>query len=103
MPCPRRSNRSRRAEYSPSSLPGLTPQVGFIRLAALVGADLGQARGPVQSIPLTNKRLFSMDARVKPAHDGPPPIFRLVMVANDANCKRTPHGARHCDRFSLPR
>ena len=34
-----------------SSLPGLTPQVGFTRLEALfVMPDLGQARGPVQSI-----------------------------------------------------
>jgi hypothetical protein len=37
---------------------GLDPQVGFIRLAALVGADLGLARGPVQSIVLMNKGLF---------------------------------------------
>src|SRR6266852_4943449 len=70
MPCPRRSNRSRRAEYSPASLPGLTPQVGFIRLAALVGADLGQARGPVQSIIFVRILLAKkMDARVEPAHD----------------------------------
>jgi hypothetical protein len=35
---------------SPSSLPGLTPQVGFTRLAAQRNAELGQARVPVQSI-----------------------------------------------------
>src|ERR1700730_11064383 len=35
---------------SEPSLPGSTPQVGYTRLAALDGADLGQARGPVQSI-----------------------------------------------------
>ena len=48
-----------------SSLPGLTPQVGFTRLAALNNAEVGQARVPVQSILLRKK----MDARVKPAHD----------------------------------
>jgi hypothetical protein len=48
----------------PSSLPGLTPQVGFTRLAALIGADLGQARGPMQSIVLMNEGLISMDTRV---------------------------------------
>src|SRR5712692_487888 len=52
------------------SLPGLTPQVGFTRLAALVGTDLGQARGPMQSI-IFKSTLFAkkMDARVKPGHD----------------------------------
>jgi hypothetical protein len=35
---------------SPSSLPGLTPQVGFARLAARSNAELGQARVPAQSI-----------------------------------------------------
>jgi hypothetical protein len=48
------------------SLPGLTPQVGFTRFAALETAELGQARVPMQSILLRKK----MDARVKPAHDG---------------------------------
>jgi hypothetical protein len=47
------------------SLPGLTPQVGFTRLAALNIVELGQARVPMQSIILRKK----MDARVKPAHD----------------------------------
>src|SRR5689334_20187781 len=35
-----------------SSLPGLTPQVGFTRLAAYNTAQLGQARVAVQSIHL---------------------------------------------------
>src|SRR6185295_6523215 len=35
---------------SPPSLPGLTPQVGFTRLAARCNAELGQARVPMQSI-----------------------------------------------------
>ena len=35
---------------SPPSLPGLTSQVGFTRLATLNAAELGQARVPVQSI-----------------------------------------------------
>jgi hypothetical protein len=54
-----------------SSLPGLIRQVGLTRLAALIGADLGQARGPMQSIifvrcPFAKK----IDGRVKPGHDG---------------------------------
>jgi len=63
--------------HSHSSLPGLTPQVGFTRLAALNNAQLGQARVAVQSTIFRNK----MDARVngvpadcvggvpRPAHD----------------------------------
>ncbi len=35
---------------APPSLPGLTPQVGLARLAALNDAELGQARVPMQSI-----------------------------------------------------
>src|SRR5882757_4719649 len=54
-----------------SSLPGLTPQVGFTRLAALHGADLGYSRGPMQSIHLRKDLLTKMmDWRVRPAHDG---------------------------------
>jgi hypothetical protein len=49
-----------------SSLPGLTPQVGFTRLAAHNAAQLGQARVAVQSIIFRKK----IDARVKPGHDG---------------------------------
>src|SRR5215471_9245257 len=53
-----------------SSLPGLTPQVGFTRLAAYNTAQLGQARVAVQSIHLRKAFLAKkMDARVKPAHD----------------------------------
>jgi hypothetical protein len=37
---------------------GLTLQVGFPRLAALCGADLGHGRGPMQSIALVVKGLF---------------------------------------------
>src|SRR5258707_2654905 len=47
-------------EPTTPSLPGLTPQVGFTRLAALKNAELGQARVPVQSILCAKK----MDARV---------------------------------------
>jgi len=51
-------------------LPGLTPQVGLARLAALNDAELGQARVPMQSINLRKNFLAKkMDARVKPAHD----------------------------------
>ena len=52
-------------------MPGLTPQVGFTRLEASYNcADLGQARGPLQSIDLRKNFLAKeMDARVKPAHD----------------------------------
>jgi hypothetical protein len=42
----------------PRSLPGLTPQVGPARLAALHVAELGQARVPLQSI-LLNEALLS--------------------------------------------
>src|SRR6266700_2041598 len=38
-----------------SSLPGLTPQVGFTRLAAHTTAQLGQARVAVQSILFAKK------------------------------------------------
>ena len=37
------------------ALPGLAPRVGFARLAALRGAGLGRARGPVRSVPLVNE------------------------------------------------
>jgi hypothetical protein len=57
---------------SGAPLPGLTPQVRFTRLEVPSSEDLGQARGPVQSITSTKEELFSMDARVKSgdAHDG---------------------------------
>src|SRR5262245_37811135 len=65
-----------------SSLPGLTPQVGFTRLAAYSTAQLGQARVAVQSIHLRKAFLAKkIDARgvsaftrvfdaLLPAHDG---------------------------------
>jgi hypothetical protein len=59
----------------PLSLPGLTPQVGLARLAALQIAELGQARVPLQSI-LFNEVLFSMDARVISAFTR---VFRRAM------------------------
>jgi hypothetical protein len=46
----RSNGRRMAATVSPPSLPGLTPQVGFTRLAARSNAELGQARVPVQSI-----------------------------------------------------
>jgi hypothetical protein len=54
-----------RGDTLKSSLPGLTPQGGFTRLAAHNTAQLGQARVAVQSIIFRKK----MDARVKPGHD----------------------------------
>ena len=53
-----------------SSLPGLTPQVGFTRLAAFNNAELGQARVPMQSIFLRKFLAKEMDPRVKPGGDG---------------------------------
>src|SRR3989442_1894930 len=47
------------ATNSNSSLPGLTPQVGFTRLAADNTAQLGQARVAVQSINLCKELLRS--------------------------------------------
>jgi hypothetical protein len=64
----------------PPSLPGLTPQVGFTRLAAHNSAQLGQARVAVQSIPLNETLLFSMDARVISAFTR---VFRRAMPAHD--------------------
>ncbi|TMJ92498.1 MAG: hypothetical protein E6G77_25395 [Alphaproteobacteria bacterium] len=63
-----------RSRVPTSSLPGLTPQVGLARLAALNNAELGQARVPVQSILLRKK----MDARVTP----PLPVGRLRRARN---------------------
>src|SRR5262249_12895102 len=58
------------ASISDPSLPGLTPQVGFTRLAAHNTAPLGQARVAVQSIFFANAFLRrKMDPRVKPAGD----------------------------------
>jgi putative tryptophan/tyrosine transport system substrate-binding protein len=60
----------------PRSLPGLTSQVGFTRLATLKIAQLGQARAAVQSILLRKK----MDARVISAFTR---VFRRAMPAHD--------------------
>src|SRR5258705_3326038 len=46
-------------EHTSPSLPGLTPQVGFTRLAARSNAELGQARVPVQSIFFARRVLRS--------------------------------------------
>src|SRR5260370_40532126 len=79
---------------STPSLPGLTPQVGFPRLAALNNAELGQARVRLQSIPLRKK----MDARVKPAHDqvATPalPLARRQFIALAAAAAAWPLAAR---------
>jgi hypothetical protein len=63
-------------------LPGLTPQVGFTRLAAIKTAELGQARVPVQSIlvvKMMDARVISAFTRVfdalLPAHDDPESII----------------------------
>jgi hypothetical protein len=48
------------------SLPGLTPQVGFTRLAAHNAAHSGKPELLVQPIIFRKK----MDARVEPGHDG---------------------------------
>ena len=67
--------RGRREQQSQSSLPGLTPQVGFTRLAAHYTAQLGRARVAVQSI------LFAKNSYEE---DGPPEIgstrFRGALV-----------------------
>src|SRR5262249_11260244 len=64
-----------------SSLPGLTPQVGFTRLAAYNTAQLGQARVAVQSIHLRKAFLAKkMDARVISAFTR---VFRRAMPAHD--------------------
>jgi hypothetical protein len=64
-----------------SSLPGLTPQVGFTRLAAHNDAQLGQARVAVQSI-LFRKDLLAkeMDARVISAFTR---VFDALLPAHD--------------------
>src|SRR5262249_26287674 len=64
-----------------SSLPGLTPQVGYTRLAAIKTAELGQARVPMQSIHFRKKFLAKkMDARVVSAFTR---VFRRAMPAHD--------------------
>jgi putative ABC transport system substrate-binding protein len=60
------------------SLPGLTPQVGLARLAALDSAELGRARVPVQSIFFRKK----MDARVMSAFTR---VFDALLPAHDSS------------------
>src|SRR5262249_25977308 len=63
----------------PLSLPGLTPQVGLARLAALQYCGTRASPSSVQSIGL-NEALFSMDARIKSAFTR---VFRRAMPAHD--------------------
>src|SRR5215471_11680865 len=64
-----------------SSLPGVTPQVGFTRLAARNSAQLGQARVAVQSIHLRKDFLTKkMDARVISAFTR---VFDALLPAHD--------------------
>src|SRR5436305_11348573 len=70
-----------------SSLPGLTPQVGLARLAALNNAELGQARVPVQSILLRKK----MDARVTSAFTR---VFDALLPAHDGSTTSAPNLGR---------
>src|SRR5881392_2651072 len=70
-----------------SSLPGLTPQVGLARLAALNNAELGQARVPVQSILLRKK----MDARVTSAFTR---VFDALLPAHDGSTTSAPNLCR---------
>src|SRR5215468_3757305 len=52
------------------SWPGLSPQVGFSRLAALYDSGLGQARVPVPSTSfVVEERKQDVDARHKAGHD----------------------------------
>ena len=80
--CPARNGRMLRTglhhcqTHTSRSLPGLTPQVGFTRLAAPSITELGQARVPMQSIVFQkmDARVISAFTRVLdallPAHDG---------------------------------
>src|SRR5262245_21950001 len=78
----KRSRASRvRRERKKSSLPGLTPQVGFTRLAAHKDTQLGQARVAVQSIQLCKNSLTKeMDARVISAFTR---VFDALLPAHD--------------------
>src|SRR5262245_16676513 len=88
-----------------SSLPGLTPQVGFTRLAAHNDAQLGQARVAVQSIHLRKAFLAKkMDARVISAFTR---VFDALLPAHDwldKPLKSSPmrsRAARHWKRRSI--
>src|SRR6266498_1170752 len=66
-----------------ASLPGLTPQVGFTRLAAHNTAQLGQARVAMQSIHFRKELLSkTMDARVISAFTR---VFDALLPAHDAS------------------
>src|SRR5438128_12694386 len=59
----------RARDTSSSSLPGLTPQVGFTRLAALQYAQLGQARVACNPLPSSKsflRRKWTRPNRVYP-------------------------------------
>jgi hypothetical protein len=70
----------------PSSLPGLTPEVGFTRLPAHNIAQLGQARVAMQSI-LLNETLLSMDARVISAFTR---VFDALLPGHDESRTAAP-------------
>jgi len=58
-----------RAILRPPSWPGLSPQVGFIRLAAHNSAEVGQARLPMPSTSSFSGTPQGVDARHKAGHD----------------------------------
>src|SRR5262245_11742891 len=92
----KRSRASRARRRKKSSLRGLTPQVGFTRLAAHNGTQLGQARVAVQSIQLCKKSLTKkMDARVISAFTR---VFDALLPAHDP-LKETPQPGVPCGNF----
>src|SRR4029453_2377882 len=58
------------SQHKLTSWPGLSPQVGFTRLAALYSAELGQARLPMTS-PLSSEAPKDVDARDNGGGGGP--------------------------------
>jgi alpha-1,2-mannosyltransferase len=58
-----------RAILRPPSWPGLSPQVGFTRLAAHNSAEVGQARPPMPSTSSFSGTPQGVDARHKAGHD----------------------------------